>query len=540
MPREPDSVYGAFLASSVRWPERPLLHVTASTAAAYGISPGEISYAEARARSDRWAERLSAAGYGTGMRLALLLESRPDFFVLLLAANRLGASILPINPDLRSAELEYLLGHAEPALAISLPSRIAALQQAAGAAGLVLPVIAVGDDIPPPRPEAAVARPTGQAPGREAALLYTSGTTGRPKGCVLANEYFLEAARWYAALDGLASLSEDGDRMITPLPVFHMNALVYSFMAMLAVGGCLVALDRFHPRSWWDDVVASGATCLHYLGVMPTILMDLPPTAGDRAHRVRFGFGAGVDPEIHVPFEERFGFPLIEAWAMTETGAGAVTVANAPDRPAGRSCIGKPGPGMELRVVDEAGDPVPTGKEGELLVRRTGSDPGFGFFSEYWRDPAATKEAWRGGWFHTGDVVRRDDSGDLYFVDRRKNIIRRSGENVAALEVESVLLRHPCVRAVAVAPVPDRLRGEEVFAFLQVDHPSPARAEEIVSWGRERMAYHKVPGYISFVDALPLTATQKIRRSELKALAVSRMDDSSTVNTCHLKRRSNA
>ena len=239
--------------------------MTASTAAAYGVSPGDVSYAATRLRSDEWAERLSVAGYGAGMRLALLLENRPDFFVLLLAANRIGASILPINPDLRPAELEYLLGHAEPALAVSLPFRIDSLQQAAGAAGLALPVIAASDSIPPPRPEAAVARSTGRAREREAALLYTSGTTGRPKGCVLANEYFLEAARWYAALDGLASLTEDGERMITPLPVFHMNALVYSFMAMLAVGGCLVALDRFHPRTWWDEVAASGATCLHYL-----------------------------------------------------------------------------------------------------------------------------------------------------------------------------------------------------------------------------------------------------------------------------------
>ena len=268
--------------------------------------------------------------------------------------------------------------------------------------------------------------------------------------------------------------------------------------------------------------------------------MNLPETPGDRAHRVRFGFGAGVDPEIHLAFEERFGFPLIEAWAMTETGAGAVTAANAPDRPVGRSCIGKPGPGMEIRIVDDAGIPVRDGAEGELLVRRTGPDPMLGFFSEYWRDPDATDAAWRDGWFHTGDIVRRDGSGNLNFVDRSKNLIRRSGENVAALEVESVLMRHPCVRAAAVAAVPDRIRGEEVFAFLQVDDPSPAMAEEIALWGRVRMAYHKIPGYISFVDALPLTATQKVRRSELKVLAASRMEDPATVNTCHLKRRPEA
>ncbi|MCB1292912.1 MAG: AMP-binding protein, partial [Mycobacterium sp.] len=200
-------------------------------------------------------------------------ENRPDFFLIWLALNRLGASAVPINPDLRAAELEYLIGHAEPALIISIPSRIDELQAAADAAGVTARAIAVDTSLPAPRTDAVTATLSTSGFDRETAVLYTSGTTGKPKGCVLANSYFLEVGRWYSTLGGIVSLTDQGERMITPLPIFHMNAMAYSFMAMITLGGCLTALDRFHPRSWWQDVKDSGATCLHYLGVMPSMLM---------------------------------------------------------------------------------------------------------------------------------------------------------------------------------------------------------------------------------------------------------------------------
>ena len=321
-------------------------------------------------------------------------------------------------------------------------------------------------EFPSPRKDAVTARLSEKGDAREAAVLYTSGTTGKPKGCVLDNSYFSEVAEFYAGLGGIAKLSEENERMITPLPIFHMNAMAYSFMAMLRVGGCLTALDRFHPRTWWQSVRDSGATCLHYLGVMPSILMELPPGENDRAHKVRFGFGAGVDPKLHAPFEDRFGFPLSEGWAMTETGAGAVITNNQPDRLVGKAALGRLPDWLEIRLVDETGDDVPEGEPGELLVRRSGPEPRLGFFREYYKDPDATEAAWKDGWFHTGDVVRQETNGFLFFVDRRKNVIRRSGENIAAVEVESVLMRHPEVTAAGVAPVPDPLRGDEVFACL--------------------------------------------------------------------------
>ena len=181
---------------------------------------------------------------------------------------------------------------------------------------------------------------------------------------------------------------------------------------------------------------------------------------------MRFGFGAGVDPKLHAGFEERFGFPLVEAWAMTETGAGAVICANQLPRRVGESCLGKPGPELDVRIIDADGQASQNGP-GELLVRRKGSDPRRGFFSGYFKNAEATQEAWAEGWFHTGDIVRREADGSMFFVDRKKNVIRRSGENIAAVEVESALMRHPKVLAAAVAAVADPVRGDEVFACLK-------------------------------------------------------------------------
>lgn len=527
------SVYNAFAATALAYPARPFVYVLPATAAIYDIPAGEIRYGAALADVDAYAGAFTAAGYTAGMRVALLLENRPSFFIIWLALNKIGVSVVPINPDLRAAELEYLIGHAEPALIIAIPSRHSALAAAAQSAQIVCGVVAPAAVLPAPRADAVVARAlTGTA--REAAILYTSGTTGNPKGCVLANAYFLLAGRWYADLGGIASLRDTGERMITPLPIFHMNAMAYSFMAMVCVGGCLTVLDRFHPRSWWDDVKTSGATCLHYLGVMPTMLMGFEPSSGDRDHDVRFGFGAGVDPKLQAGFEDRFGFPLIEAWAMTETGAGAVIAAATKDRLVAQASIGKPDAAVDCMVVDDAGNAANTG---ELLVRRAGDDPRYGFFSEYYKNQEATDEAWEGGWFHTGDIVRVDTGGNYYFVDRKKNVIRRSGENIAAVEVESILMRHPDIIAAGVAPVPDPVRGDEVFACLKVQRPSPELAKLITLWCLDQMAYYKAPGYIAFINELPLTPTQKIQRAQLKALAAQLVTDPQTVATAHLKKR---
>ncbi len=357
------------------------------------------------------------------------------------------------------------------------------------------------------------------------AVVYL-GDHGAPKGCILSNAYFLRLASWYVSQGGLAAVTERREVMLTPLPMFHMNALGCSVVGMIITGGAVVLVDRFHARRWWRTVTDSRATIIHYLGVMPAILLQLPEENTERAHAVRFGFGAGVDAQHKRQFERRFGFSLVEGWAMTETGGGSVTSTAKETGELAPRCIGRPIAEMEWRIVDDDGRDTPLGQPGELLVRAKGADPRSGFFSGYLNDDEATEQAWAGGWFHTGDVVFQDGGGLLYFFDRKKNVVRRSGENIAVLEVEAALVTDEAISAVAVAPVPDEMRGDEVFAFIKLHRPSGddpvarrAVALAILAKCAERIAYHKVPGYVAFVDSLPVTSTQKLQRGEIKAQA---------------------
>jgi acyl-CoA synthetase (AMP-forming)/AMP-acid ligase II len=304
--------------------------------------------------------------------------------------------------------------------------------------------------------------------------------------------------------------------------------MAHSFMGMLSVGGAQVIVDRFHPSTWWDMARETGATCFHYLGVMPAILLAIPARPDDRDHGLRFGLGGGVHPDHHAAFEARFGVPLLEGWAMTETGGACLLCAAEDPRNVGKRCIGKamrPGPAMEVRLVDDDGADVADGAPGEMWVRAAGDDPARGLFSGYLKNPQATAEVWQGGWFHTGDIVRRDADGSLYFTDRKKNIIRRSGENIAAIEVEGAIASHPGVAQVAVVATPEPLRDEEVLAVvvprdgLDDGFDDGALADAILAHCAERLAYFKLPGIIAFVDRLPTTSTQKLKRGDLGALA---------------------
>ncbi|MGH8670119.1 MAG: AMP-binding protein [Burkholderiales bacterium] len=464
------TVFSAFERSARTHGARPFLQVFPEKI--------EHSYGQALGLVGEIATRYRRAGYRPGHRVALRLPNCPEFLLHFLALNSLGISVLPLNPDSRPAELQYVLEHSE-ASAVVTRDNLAA---------------------PPAAP----------APGNagECALLYTSGTTGRPKGCLLSDFYFLNVGQRYLDEGGLCAVRPGAERLITPLPLFHMNALAVSSTAMILAAGCVVQLDRFHPKTWWRDVAESRATIVHYLGVMPAILLSLEESAPERAHQVRFGYGANANPKDHAAFEARFGFPLIEAWAMTETGGGAVIAASREPRHVGTRCIGSPPSGLEVRVEDESG---------ELLVRQAGADPRRGFFSGYLKDEAATADAWRDGWFHTGDAVRRGPDGQFHFVDRRKNIIRRAGENIAALEVEAAIAGHPAVQQVAVIAAPDEVRDEEVLACV-VTRKDLARLETAISiqdWCLERLAYFKAPGHVAFIDELPVTSTNKVQKARL-------------------------
>ncbi|MBX2823669.1 MAG: AMP-binding protein [Gammaproteobacteria bacterium] len=532
-----ETVFLRFQSIAAQRGDAPFLHVLEETGEIYDIDAGDISYHEMSRRIAHWAERLTAAGYGAGQRVGLLLENRPVYLEVWLALNSIGASIVPINPDLRVAELEYLIEHSEMCLAIALSGRSGEMRQAAANVGLQTPIVSPDNSLP----KATVPVVTNAALNShtECALLYTSGTTGKPKGCILSNEYFLHCGDWYQQAGGHISLQRNSERMITPLPLFHMNALAVSVMAMITTGGCLISLDRFHPDTWWESIRKSGATIAHYLGVMPSMLMGAEASASDQDHSVRFGFGAGVDKKLHAAFETRFGFPLIEAWACTETGSGAVISAHEEPRHIGSSCFGRPCENVDVRLIDDQGVEVGTGEPGELLVRRSGANPRYGFCSGYLKNPEATEALWKGGWLNTGDVVSQDADGSLHFIDRKKNVIRRSGENIAAVEVESVLNRHPDIALCAAAAAPDELRGDEVAVFVVLDKGKgdEEQARAIVSWSLEQMAYFKAPGWIAFVDELPLTATQKILRGELKSLVSQTFERRGFIDTRPMKKR---
>jgi crotonobetaine/carnitine-CoA ligase len=511
------TVFDAFMATAREAPDNVFLCAPPAPGRAYHPDGVEVTYGQTRDAVLAMRERYASAGYGHGHRVALLLENRPEFFFHYLALNALGVSIVPINPDYRHDEMLYQMEHSEADLAVVIASRVADLERVARERAKPLPVVSA-EHLPSPLPKPGPATRSGLSGlDTETSLLYTSGTTGRPKGCILTNFYYLNAGAWYRDLGGLVRFERGQERFLNPLPLFHMNAQGVTATAAILTAGCLAQPERFSPSRWWKDVVSSRATIIHYLGVMPPLLLNQPPVPEERQHRVKFGIGAGVEPELHRRFEERFGFPLIEVWGMTETGR-IYGDCHEPRQVTTRA-FGRPHGGFEARVVDDKDHDVARGTEGELLVRWAGPQgPRHGFFAGYLKNAEATEEAWRGGWFHTGDVVRQMPDDMLVFVDRKKNIIRRSGENIAAAEVEACLQAHAAVAQVAVLAVSDEVREEEVMAcIVPMPGATPDRAlgEQLQDWCLARLAYFKAPGWLLFVERLPTTGTQKVQKTQI-------------------------
>ena len=503
---------GSALQEAVRrFGQSPLLVVPADPDRSYEPDGRTDTYTETAGLVEDFTTLLTASGYGHGHRVAVLLENRPENLIVKLACAAAGVSWVPVNPDYRPAEIAYLLQDSDAVLAIATSNTADLMRQGIQQSGNNVPLAVVDGPArelprttrPPPRTEPV-------NPRSEASLLYTSGTTGRPKGCILSHEYELIIGAWYANRGGMASIRAGCERVYNPLPLYHINAGIVSFFGMLLTGGCQILPERFSRTRWWREIRESEATIIHYLGVIIPVLLNEPPDPADRAHHIRFGFGAGLEPTVHGEFEERFGFPLIEGWGMTEMCR--ILVSNTEPRQIHTRAMGRPQPGLEIRVVDGDDNDVATGEPGEMIVRHSAETPRYGAFSGYLNQPEATEQAWRGGWFHTGDTVSQDETGMLYFVDRKKNIIRRSGENIAAAEIEACLQGLEAVAQVAVLAVEDELRDEEVFACIVPANGKPGEdlARELFDHCYAELAYYKAPGWIAFVDALPVTGTQKV------------------------------
>ncbi len=523
--------------SAQRFPDNEALHIPLQACADYSPEPVSLTYREL----DRAINEATTLWQGTGIagRVALVCENRAEFLIHWLALNALGLSVIPINHEMPDQEIPYYLEHGEAVAVCTLAKHLERFTDICDSNELDIPVVScdsisslsLGKPIDQPAPDA----------DAECALLYTSGSTGKPKGCILSNDYFLEQGHWYRAQGGHIELRDGRERLLTPLPLSHMNAMSVSTMAMFSTGGCLIQLDRFHPATWWQTVRDSKATALHYLGVLPAILLGLPESdSDDFSGQIRFGFGAGVNPAHHERFEQRFGFPLVEAWAMTECGAGGAIIASHEPRHVGTCCFGRPGEPVEWQLVDENKKPVGAGMPGELRVRAKGSDPKKGYFSGYLKNPEATDEAWLDGWLNTGDVVQELPDGNLIFVDRRKNIIRRSGENISALEVEAAVSDHHDIQMAVATAVPDELRGDEVAlcVILKVDTVDPqTTAESIQAHAFEKLAYFKAPAWMIFSSSLPVTASNKPKRADVKTLALKEIEEQRAIDLRHLKKR---
>jgi acyl-CoA synthetase (AMP-forming)/AMP-acid ligase II len=518
------SIWDAFQGTREQYGNMPFLHIPEHCAG--GLV--DMTYEQMGTAVETTIEVYRRAGYGPGHHAALWLDNRGSFYLHWLALNALGATVVPLAAELSVAEARLLLSRADIDLLVHLPERRRLAQEATADVGKGLIPMATPEDFAANiLPQASTPR-SADTPTGAAAIVFTSGSTGEPKGCMLSNEYFLRFGRWYRDLGGRCHLHPGQERLITPLPLNHINALAFSSMGMILTGGCIIQLDRFRSSSWWQTVIATDATVMHYLGVMPAMLLQLPKQPDENAHSLRFGIGGGVRSTHHSAFEERFAVPLIEAWAMTETGGAGGMATQVGPRHVGSGCIGRPLPCYgEATLADEDGTPLRDPQrslEGELLVRASASEPRRGFFSGYYKDPGATATVWRDDWLHTGDLVRRDAKGSFFFVGRRKQIIRRSGENISAAEIEAALGLDPRIEEVAVVPVPDELREEEVFACVLASANSTGSrelAENILVAAATRLAYYKLPGYIAFLTALPVTATQKLRYGTLTQLAAA-------------------
>ncbi len=528
------TIGAVFDAAAARWPERDFLVATAWESAPLR----SLTYRQVADLVERSERALRAAGYGIGHRIAACLGTCPEHYILKLAANRAGLSFVPVNPDYRPGELAYLLADSGAVLAVADEAHAELMQTAIAEAGTGVAFVPFTEMTGPLPPAPWPAQAGEVTPTSEAGLLYTSGTTGRPKGCILSHEYELMVGDSYRLIGGAVALRTGGDRVFNPLPAFHINAGIVAFFGVMLTGNCLIQPRRFSARTWWKDIGESRATVFHYLGVVIAVLLAERDTGPEVLGNLRVGVGAGVEPALHVKFERRFDIPLVEVWGMTEM-CRVMSMWQEPRRIDTRA-FGRARDDLEVEVWDDNGKPCPPGVPGEMVLRHSAETPGKGFFSGYLNKPEATQEAWAGGWFHTGDTVTMDAEGVLCFVDRKKNIIRRAGENIAAAEVENILLSDERVVNVACVAVPDETRDEEVLAAVVLADgvaPDPETGMKIFQQAFDRMAYYKLPGWIVFVDALPVTGTQKVVKHRIFDEGEDPRKRPGALDLRHLKRR---
>jgi crotonobetaine/carnitine-CoA ligase len=449
----------------------------------------------------RRAGALRAAGVRRGDRVALMCGNRAECLETVLGCGWIGAVVVPIHTASMRPQIDYVIADCGATLLVIEERFVERLGPARPSALWI-----VGRDWPA---GAAAIDAADIEPGDPLAILYTSGTTGPPKGVVCPHAQY----HWWGVNSANVLQLTEADVLCTTLPLFHINAL--NTFAQAALVGCRVDFAaRFSASSFWPEMRARGATVIYLLGAMVPMLLAQPAGAHEREHRVRIGLGPGVPAAAGAAFHARCGVTLLEGYGSTETN---FVIATAPDSPRS-GVMGWLRPGFDARVVDEHDVELAAGEAGELVLR---SDEQLAFASGYIGKPDETVEAWRNGWFHTGDRVVRDADGAFRFVDRIKDAIRRRGENISSWEVEQVLMSHAAVAAAAVFPVQSDLAEDEVMAAVVLRDAAMLEPAELARFCAGLLPKFAVPRYIDLVAELPRTENGKVQKYKLRERGVT-------------------
>jgi long-chain acyl-CoA synthetase len=487
-----------------------------TTAQAHGQSPvlrlGEaaLSYAELDDATARVAGLLRERGLQPGDRVGIMLPNVPQFAFAYYGVLRAGCAVVPMNVLLKEREVAFYLRDPEAKLVFAWHEFAQAAQQGASDAGAECVVVAPGEFeglLGTTAPAAEVAQRTGDD---TAVILYTSGTTGKPKGAELTHA---NLARNVEVMLDLFSI-DTNDVILGALPLFHSFGQTCALNAAVTSGACLTLIPRFEPGLVLETIQRDRVTVFEGVPTMYMALLNHPERDRFDASTLRLcvSGGAALPVEVLRGFEQAFGCVVLEGYGLSETSP--VASFNHPDRERKPGSIGTPIAGVEMRVVDDQRQEVAQGDVGEITIR------GHNVMKGYWNRPEATAEAIDDeGWFYTGDMARIDEDGCFFIVDRKKELIIRGGYNVYPREIEEVLYEHPAVREAAVVGVPHAELGEEVGAAVALKPDAEIGAAELRDFVRDRVAAYKYPRHLWFVEELPKGPTGKILKREIKAPA---------------------
>lgn len=476
----------------------------------------KLTYEELYDQSRRVAEALWHSGIRKGDVMALMLPNSPEFLCCWLGAASMGSVTTPLNPALTPREIHHMLHHSGAKILIAdsqvLPEITPIFSELPGLRHIVQIGKSASTDFVPFAEWLQSSRtsraPTDVRPEDPAVILYTSGTTGHPKAVLQPHRTFVLTGEAFPRWLQLTS----EDRLFTCLPLTHINAQAYSVMGAIGARASLALEAKFTASRFWEVVARYRATEFNFIGAMLMILRRRPFSSWEKKHIVRFAYGAPSLPEdVRTKLEARFGLRILIGYGLTESTFGTIEPLYGPRKP-GSIGVPRQHPASEnkVRIVDDVDREVPVGVVGEIVLRNRAIMLG------YLHDPAETAKALRGGWLHTGDLGYLDEDGFLFFMGRKKEIIRRRGENISPVEVEAVLNQHPNVLESAVVPVPSELTEEEVKAYVVLRPGAQVAAKELFRWCEEKLADFKVPRYLEFRLSLPKTSTLRIPKHLLR------------------------